>query len=109
MPTLSYRQIPAALERYAPFRGNSMSAAWADPAHVTLGRLEGDDREVVAATLRRAAERGEDVYVVYSRVTPIALVSRDGTTYHVRQRFSVTTSRQQGLTRTYLARSTVAA
>lgn len=102
MPTLSYRQIPAALERLDGFRGNSMSAEWTDPERVTLGRLEGDDREVVAATLRRAARYGEQVYVVYSRITPIALVTRDGATFHVRQRFSVTTSRQQGLARTYL-------
>ena len=42
-------------------------------------------------------------FVVYSYATPIAWVRTDGEVYNVRQRFSVTTSKHQGLVRTYLA------
>lgn len=37
------------------------------------------------------------VYAVYSYATPIAWVLSDGTTYKVAQRFSVTTSKHQGV------------
>lgn len=102
MPTLNYRQIPTALERLQPFEGNSMSAAWMNPQHVHMGRLDEDERREVREVLDYAEATGQQAYVVFSRVTPIAVILPDSLRYVVRQRFSVTTSRQQNLCRAYL-------
>lgn len=77
--------------------GSLRADVWEQPYAPSPGRL--DDSE--ARRLEADAQLGI-TYVVWSYATPIAWVRADGTVYHVEQRFSVTTSRQQGTIRTYL-------
>jgi hypothetical protein len=55
------------------------------------GRLAGDDHEAFRADMQHMT------YVVYSYATPIAWVTDDGRVHYVAQKFSVTTSKHQGL------------
>ena len=96
MSTANYRQIRDLLATREPFNGHSMYAVKGGGQHMT-GHLAGEDRE----RFHGDAARGI-VYLVVSYSTPIAWVCADGDVYHVRQKFSVTTSRQQGLARAYL-------
>jgi hypothetical protein len=64
------------------------------------GRLNGEEY----AKLTEASARGKFVYVVYSYGTPIAWCDSEGW-YVVSQKFSVTTSKHQNLTRRAIADS----
>jgi hypothetical protein len=91
MAQATLREIPALIAARKDFKGNSMSAThqvftglwWA-------GRLTGDDLD------RWNADGHNIEYAVYSYNTPIAWVLKDGSTYRVAQKFSVTTSKHQG-------------
>ncbi len=104
MTNANYAQIPALLERRAPFTGHSMSAAWFHPDDMPH---EGRLTDVDAACYRKADEwadrAGALVYVVTSYNTPIAWrIGDDGPGMVADQKFSTTTSRHQNLCRRHL-------
>lgn len=90
MAKATLREIPALIAKREAFEGNSMKAE-VHPAVVFAGKLNDSERAVL-----NAENPYDIVYVVYSYETPIAWVRRDGSTYTVKQRFSVTTSKHQG-------------
>lgn len=82
-----------ALRNREPFvTGGAFSAT--APSHVSTldsGRLSGEDFD-------RFREDAPTIdYIVWSYATPIAWVTRAGTVYRVKQRFSLTTTKHQGM------------
>lgn len=64
-----------------------------DVSFTTMGRLNEFER----ACLRHELECGAVEYVVFSYGTPIAWTNHDGSIHKVTQKFSVTTSKHQGM------------
>lgn len=89
------------LANLQPFEGNSMHAhRYNDPSNSVpppANRWGSQYDGIVPATA---------VYVVWSYVTPIAWVDADGTVIVPDQRYSVTTSKQQGYCRAWLGWAT---
>lgn len=69
------------------YPANESPSAW------DSGRLSGDDLEEFRKGIRDSAIR----YVIYSYATPIIWIYSDNVEYRVKQKFSVTTSKQSGL------------
>jgi hypothetical protein len=102
MATLTYREIPTAIQHREAFSANSLHAERIQPnGYVGHGRLDPEDAAVLEHARKDAAYFGEDLYVVYSYATPIAwgldkrALTVPDTTY------SRTTSRGQHLCRVY--------
>lgn len=96
----SYRVISGpngALARLDDFDGNSLRGYTVAGTDYGTGRLDPDECKAWEAA------QGHLVYVVRSYETPIAWVTDDGQRYLVRQRFSVTTSKQQSYVGAWLA------
>lgn len=61
------------------------------PSTWDSGRLDGEDLKAFKI------DREMMTYVVYSYATPIAWVTSDGCVHYVEQKFSLTTTKHQGL------------
>jgi hypothetical protein len=101
MAKLSYAKIKKALAERAEFEGNSMWATYSQSARVAWGMLPDHDKMFLEADMERAKETMESLYIVYSYETPIAWAYGD-TVRIPDVRYSVTTSKQQGVVRGYL-------
>lgn len=102
MPKLNYREIREALQERRPFQGNSMSAEYVVTEYVGTGYMPNHDYHYFKADLHDARTQGIPFYVVRSYSTPIAWAY--GNVVRVPDvRYSVTTSKQQGYARAYLA------
>jgi hypothetical protein len=93
--TLNYRQIKRAIANREEFKGNSMWAVLTDATFAGTGYLSAELQKELKAC-------GPDTYIVYSYSTPIAWVNVDGDITIPDTKYSVTTSRQQGIVRSYL-------
>ena len=97
--THTYDQIRTKLEKREPFKGNSMSGYVLhnrrDLPHTT-GRLVHLEAVRFWDDLDRSISAGLPFYVVYSYATPIGWGVGREPLYKVAQKFSSTTSRQQG-------------
>jgi len=100
---LNYREIREALRERKPFTGNSMSADYVDTTRqLSTGYMPTHDCYYLESDVHTARTQGIPFYVVWSYGTPIAWAY--GTTVRVPEvRYSVTTSKQQGIARAYLA------
>lgn len=78
------------------------------PFSTANGSLRGESGSGYEVTPGRMGNRGsmivpaDAVYVVWSYATPIAYVDANGYVYVTDERFSVTTSKQQGMARAWL-------
>lgn len=90
----NYGEVEDRLAERRTFTHPSMSGEWY-PAGFELSRGLLDPDEIARM---RQIDSTEPVYVVKSYATPIAWW-QDGEAYVVGQRFSVTTSKQQGMVR----------
>lgn len=102
MARLNYHQIRGALQERTPFEGNTMRADYVETARVlSTGYLPAQDCEYLRADQHTAHTQGIPFYVVWSYGTPIAWAY--GTTVRVPEaRYSVTTSKHQGIVRASL-------
>lgn len=101
MKKLNYREIREALQERRPFQGNSMSAEYVAGIGDT-GELPDFDRYYMVSDYHTAKTQGIPFYVVRSYETPIAWAY--GHTVRIPEvRYSVTTSKQQGYAKAYLA------
>jgi len=102
MAQLNYAQIGDALAAREPFQGNSMWAEYATPDVLPqIGRLPDGAREHLVRDKWDADKQGCSFYVVYSYGTPIAWAWGNHVTIP-EERYSVTTSKQQGKARAHL-------
>lgn len=102
MAKLNYREIREALQERRPFQGNSMSAEYVGTEYVRTGAMPDHDYHYLKCDLHDARTQGIPFYVVRSYSTPIAWAY--GNVVRVPDvRYSVTTSKQQGYARAYLA------
>jgi hypothetical protein len=85
-----------ALTEHLPFKTSGALRGDIHPLPHSVPPLGELDREEADA-FRLDAESVGITYVVWSYVTPIAWVRKDGTVYRVQQRFSRTTSKHQGM------------
>ena len=100
MSTTPLRDVPALVSSREPFEGNSMSAQHvkAHPKGYDVGytgHLPKAEEGRYQDDLRAAGK----LYVVYSYATPIAWGPLDGPLYVPDVRYSVTTSKHQGIVR----------
>lgn len=90
----NYDDVVRFVSRREEFSHGSCGARSFEIAPLSVGRLDDDER----ATYRKHADFAErfnlPFYVVYSYSTPVAWAAGNFV-YHVDQRFSVTTSKQQ--------------
>ena len=91
-PKINHRTIPGLIKEKKEFKGSNITGQWRTytPA---AGRLDNIERKIMEAQ----CVGGRDMYVVTSYQTPIAWYTDRHGWYKVRQKFSQTTSRQQGL------------
>lgn len=95
---VNYEQIKSRLTERRAFEGNTMRAI--EGATWGTGQLPAEHRQAY-----EEARFNNDIgYTVISYRTPIAWTLRDGSVVIPDVRYSVTTSRQQGLCRAYLDR-----
>lgn len=99
----NYGHVKTALADRADFKHTSCDARTVTPDLAPgAGRLDQIERDHYFDALAEAREQGLPVYVVRSYATPIAWKVGEAPTYHVAQRFSTTTSKQQTYVRCYL-------
>lgn len=100
MSKASYRQISGPqgyLVKLQSFKGNTMSAE-NNPSYIPKGRLSNEWREILEWDYEHVGIQ----YVVWSYGTPIAWVRNDYLRQIPDDKYSVTTSRQQGYVRAWL-------
>ena len=94
---LAYRQIGEALEERQEFTGNTMDGRYVvELDRSDLGQLPSLYQDMMYRDAVAAHEAGLPFYVVYSYWTPIAWAYGD-TVRVPEARYSVTTSRHQGM------------
>ncbi len=76
------------------FKAHSMSGSWEVNEFLTTGRMDRASADILRAHLAAGP-----VYVVWSYATPIGWAREDGSTVIPDVRFSVTTSKHQGIAR----------
>ena len=92
----NYGDVSRYVSNRQDFKHGSCSAVTYDGiAPISVGRLDPDERVAYMRMADYAERTHQAFYVVYSYVTPVAWAVGDFV-YHVEQRFSVTTSKQQG-------------
>ena len=104
MTTSNYRQItgPAGhLAMREAFSGSSMRAEWSLNRPL-WGRLSEPEYQTMRLDWKDALDFPVPLYVVYSYDTPIAWTVQGKPAHIVDQRFSVTTSKQQGYVRAWI-------
>lgn len=94
MNTITNNKVASYWRALRSFRNSTSSLIGYDgdvARHLGAGRLEGAERD------RWFADRDHLLFVVLSYNTPIAWVTKDGVVHRVADKFSVTTTRHQGL------------
>ena len=99
---VSLRNAPHYISSLIPFTGNSLRGEWYPAGWgIPRGLLNDSERNLIDGLDGRYP-----TYVVFSYSTPIAYC-QDGAWYVVQQKFSVTTSKHQGVVRRSLPVHTV--
>ena len=104
MTTSNYRQISGPnghLAHREAFSGSSMRAEWSFMKPL-YGRLSESEYQTMRLDWKDAQDFQMPLYVVYSYDTPIAWTMEGKPAHIVDQRFSVTTSKQQGYVRAWI-------
>lgn len=101
MPQLNQRDAIHYIATGQQFKASALSGSSFKKYTVDAGRLNAEEY----AKLNEATHGEEWVYVVFSYGTPIAWRIDGGEWYVVAQKFSVTTSKHQGLVRRAVAES----
>jgi hypothetical protein len=97
--TCTQKQAGDRLAKREEFTASALAAKWEEsPEFIGLGRMDSEE----ANRFRAFATGKESVYVVYSYATPIAWADSSGNIEHTNARYSVTTSKQQGIVKRYL-------
>ena len=92
----NYGDVSRYVSNRQNFKHASCSAVTYDGlAPLDMGMLDAEGRVAYKAMTDYACRTHQAIYVVYSYRTPVAWAVGDYV-YHVEQRFSVTTSKQQG-------------
>ena len=103
MPAINQRDAEHYISTNGQFTASALSGSSFKKYTVDAGRLNAEEY----AKLNEATHGEEWVYVVFSYGTPIAWRIDGGDWYTVSQKFSVTTSKHQNLTKRAIAGSYV--
>lgn len=91
----NYDDVSRFVSDRVDFKHGSCSGRTYVVAPLDTGRLDDDERKVYRQACDYAERSHQEIYVVCSYATPVAWAVGDYV-YHVEQKFSVTTSKQQG-------------